>query len=117
MSCVTEVYLITDNNEAAALGYINAHLCNDQDTLSAPNRALRPCVLAVVVAGTKGTSRQVYVAGYNYLRVDLFVQSIASAPWEYPECVVLLLDSDSDGQHLYTWDDIAAQKRITEPEA
>ena len=112
MGQVTEILLVTMEETTAGIEFLNAHLVDQQPTLSDGRRKLNDCLNHVnhAVAGTKGIGWQVYAAGYNYLDLEAFICAVAAAPWECAREVVLVVRSDAtDMTDAWQWSDIAAR--------
>lgn len=103
MSTVTNLILVTgtwDGDDAVA--YLNDYL-SQEGVVSGSCRIAKVSDFVTNVS-TKSMEAEVFMAAANYLELEPFLEAFRSAPFEFPDDVVLLVKEQDDHiPTLYTY--------------
>jgi len=96
MSSVTDILLAVGYPDVSQIDEINALLGLVGDRGFAPsNHETMPTSR---IAGGKGFTESVYVAGINYFNLDDFIAGLRAMQFEQPECLQLILIGEHDAR-------------------
>ena len=109
MSVVTNVVILADGEDAAAVAFLNSWF---ESTAGPDGRLTRVDVCAV---GPKAMEAAVYAGGINYLDLQDFRTAIMAAPWRHPEFVqVLIKGQESSVFWLYAGEQVDDRRYIVD---
>jgi hypothetical protein len=94
---LTDVVIVCDDSEAAALAYLNQWLLEND-----PRKQQLKEISLEDGGGQKATSATVYAACFNFLPVGDFEDAIRQAPWNFPESVAAYIDFEADRTRVMT---------------